>query len=183
MVAVRLLLAGRGGSASSPVTSPNAASASGASRGDAGTTPETAFYPPVDNAAPPQATNIDPIVRAAAPGRTGRCDPLGANGCLFPFPNDYFTAADEGSDTWRRVHFAVASMPKSSVVLGPPVNPAEWSRNDGFSPDSGHDPHDDVERLPAARLQRSMFLRPGGRVVDVCHGGACGVSIDEGGVH
>ena len=68
------------------------------------------------------------------------CDLLDTAHCLFPFPNDHFTvAAAEGSiqspargGTGRRVNLNALAMPVN--VLGRPVDPAEWNRNDGFTP-------------------------------------------------
>jgi hypothetical protein len=62
------------------------------------------------------------------------CDFLAASRCLLPFPNDYFTRADATSDTGRRVHFARDAMPANNN--GVHIDPAEWNRNDGFSPGS-----------------------------------------------
>jgi hypothetical protein len=38
----------------------------------------------------------------------------------------------------------------------------------------GNDPHEYPRRSKAARLQKSLFLRPGGKIVDVCSGAPCG---------
>ncbi|MGH9186138.1 MAG: hypothetical protein ACRD0U_10045 [Acidimicrobiales bacterium] len=65
---------------------------------------------------------------------TGRCDPLDPSRCLLPFPNDLFTTADPSTDTGRRVALDLLSMPRN--LLGKPVDPTEWNRNDGFSPGS-----------------------------------------------
>jgi hypothetical protein len=35
------------------------------------------------------------------------------------------------------------------------------------------DPHEDVRNTPAARVQKSDFLAPGGTIVDVCGGQPC----------
>jgi hypothetical protein len=40
-------------------------------------------------------------------------------------------------------------------------------------PREGEDPHELPRRTPAARVQKSEFLRPGGRIVDVCDGAPC----------
>ena len=81
-----------------------------------------------------------------APGLTDaqRCDPIDPSLCMFPFPNDHFTAADPLSATGRRINFNVLSMPRNggdqqgtgnpSGGAGKPVDPTEWNRNDGFSP-------------------------------------------------
>lgn len=61
-----------------------------------------------------------------------RCDPIDPRHCLFPFPSDFFTAADADSPTGLRVNLARESMPAN--VAGVKVDPTEWNRNDGFSP-------------------------------------------------
>ncbi|MGH9274801.1 MAG: hypothetical protein ACRDZU_09155, partial [Acidimicrobiales bacterium] len=63
-----------------------------------------------------------------------RCDDLDPAACLLPFPNDAFTGADPTMATGRRVNLNLASTPRN--VLGKPVDPTEWNRNDGFSPGS-----------------------------------------------
>jgi hypothetical protein len=40
-------------------------------------------------------------------------------------------------------------------------------------PREGQDPHEYPRRSKAARIQKSEFLRPGGRIVDVCGGAPC----------
>jgi hypothetical protein len=75
------------------------------------------------------------VPRMAAPAPVRRpCDPLDRALCLLPFPNDRFTRADPTSATGRRVHFLPIEMPRS--ILGKPIDPTEWNRNDGFSPAS-----------------------------------------------
>jgi hypothetical protein len=69
---------------------------------------------------------------ADSPESTGRCDPLDPSVCLYPWPNDYFTVADPSTDTGRRLNLDPASMPKNRS--GVPINPADYNRNDGFSP-------------------------------------------------
>ncbi|MFF5077441.1 hypothetical protein ACFY36_10340 [Actinoplanes sp. NPDC000266] len=51
---------------------------------------------------------------------------------LLPFPSDRFTVADRSSPTGRRVHFAGGALPAN--VAGKHIDPAEWNRQDGFSP-------------------------------------------------
>jgi hypothetical protein len=63
-----------------------------------------------------------------------RCDVTVAIECLMPFPNDFYTVADRTTPTGRRVHIDPASM--NANASGVRVNPAEWNRNDGFSPGS-----------------------------------------------
>ena len=60
-----------------------------------------------------------------------RCDPI-ADGCLLPFPNDYFTEADDSTPTGRRVALARDSMPANAE--GVHMDPTHWNELDGFSP-------------------------------------------------
>ncbi|MEO8601844.1 MAG: hypothetical protein ABI629_04640 [bacterium] len=60
------------------------------------------------------------------------CDFLDTSECLFPFPSDYLSTADASTDSGRRVHFAVASMPRN--VSNTPIEPSDYNLNDGFSP-------------------------------------------------
>lgn len=62
------------------------------------------------------------------------CDATDPAHCLLPFPNDRFTRADATTDTGLRIDFLHAEMPRS--IAGKPIDPAEWNRNDGFSPGS-----------------------------------------------
>jgi hypothetical protein len=59
------------------------------------------------------------------------CDFLDRSRCLFPFPNDYFTADDASTPTRRRVRFQRRAMPAN--VRGVHVDPARWNVLDGFS--------------------------------------------------
>ncbi|HMF03610.1 MAG TPA: hypothetical protein VKH17_02260, partial [Acidimicrobiia bacterium] len=68
-----------------------------------------------------------PAQPPAAPEAHGACDPLDTAKCLYPFPNDYFTARDRSTDTGRRVDFSPDSMPRN--VAGAPIDPTEWNRN------------------------------------------------------
>lgn len=68
------------------------------------------------------------------------CDPLDPAHCLLPFPSNHFTQAAapgsvqsiEAGGTGLQVNFQLLQMPRN--ILGKPVSPAEWNRNDGFSP-------------------------------------------------
>ncbi|MFF5295883.1 hypothetical protein [Paractinoplanes globisporus] len=51
---------------------------------------------------------------------------------LLPFPSDRFTVPDRSSATGRRVHFPADALPAN--VAGKHIDPAEWNRQDGFSP-------------------------------------------------
>jgi hypothetical protein len=89
--------------------------------------------------------------QADQPDASGSCDFLDPAKCLYPFPNDYFTVRDRSTDTGRRVELAAESMPRNAA--GVPVDPAEWNRNDGFSPGSPvitFVPGLDLERTGAA---------------------------------
>jgi hypothetical protein len=70
-------------------------------------------------------TGAVPSVAAVA------ADPPPISG-LLPFPSDRFTVADRSSPTGRRVHFPADSLPAN--VTGTHIDPAEWNRQDGFSP-------------------------------------------------
>ena len=62
------------------------------------------------------------------------CDFLDPSECLYPFPNDRYTAADASSTTGRRVNFNALAMPRN--IAQKPADTAELNRNDGFSPGS-----------------------------------------------
>jgi hypothetical protein len=51
---------------------------------------------------------------------------------LLPFPSDRFTVPDRTSPTGRRVHFEADALPAN--LAGKHIDPAEWNRQDGFSP-------------------------------------------------
>lgn len=61
-----------------------------------------------------------------------RCDPIGGEHCLLPFPNDHFTETDGDTPTGRRVAFDPASMPVNADGVG--IDPTHWNDLDGFSP-------------------------------------------------
>ncbi len=60
------------------------------------------------------------------------CNPLDPRHCLLPFPSDFFSVEDAGTDTGRRVSIATAITPAN--ISGERVDMTEWNRNDGFSP-------------------------------------------------
>ncbi|TJY64722.1 hypothetical protein E4T66_00280 [Sinimarinibacterium sp. CAU 1509] len=86
---------------------------------------------PGSGGVPEPQVSIDDEVGAAA-NTADRCDPINPEYCMFPWPNDHFTVADDASDTGRRLNLQLASMPRN--VLLKPLIPDEWNRNDGFSP-------------------------------------------------
>ena len=59
------------------------------------------------------------------------CEQLDDADCLFPFPSDYLTVADGTTDSGRRVHFAVDTMPRNNQNI--PIEPSDYNWNDGFS--------------------------------------------------
>lgn len=85
----------------------------------------------VDNTPPPEQPSLDTQVLADVP-TSSYCDFLNREYCTFPFPNDFFTVEDKTTDTGRRINFSILAMPKN--ILGKPIDPTEWNRNDGFSP-------------------------------------------------
>ena len=75
------------------------------------------------------------IAAVALPGTAlaARCDGVPTKGCLLPFPNDATqTKADKRTPTGRRVALTSDELPVNKD--GAKTNPAEWNRNDGFSP-------------------------------------------------
>ena len=91
--------------------------------------------------------------RSANPTVPVPCDFLDTSDCLFPFPSDYLTVADPSTDTGRRVHFAVASMPRNVSMT--PIEPSDYNLNDGFSPGASillHVPGVDLAMTGAAPI-------------------------------
>lgn len=82
--------------------------------------------PPVAPEPPPP-----PPISIATPN-ADRCEMLDADNCMFPWPSDVFTVADDSMDTGKRVNLNQDSMPANK--RGDRVDPTEWNRNDGFSP-------------------------------------------------
>lgn len=70
------------------------------------------------------------------------CDPLDTTNCLLPFPSDAYTTSDDAGTsstssakaTGRRVALPDAGMPSNAD--GTRIDPTEWNRNDGFSPNT-----------------------------------------------
>ena len=61
-----------------------------------------------------------------------RCEILDQANCMFPWPSSAFTVEDDSTVTGRRVNLNQASLPANKQ--GVRVDPAQWNRNDGFSP-------------------------------------------------
>jgi hypothetical protein len=60
------------------------------------------------------------------------CDPLAPSYCGFPFPNDYFTVADESTQTGLRLALPEEAMPPNR--FNQRSNPDAFNEMDGFSP-------------------------------------------------
>lgn len=86
---------------------------------------------PVDNSPPPPAASLDSAVLQDVPTMAA-CDFLNREYCQFPWPNNFFTVADATTDTGLRVALDPLQMPRN--VAGLALSPADWNRNDGFSP-------------------------------------------------
>jgi hypothetical protein len=81
------------------------------------------------------------------------CDITQPDQCLFPFPNDFFSVADERTDTGRRIAFDPGAMPENTAQ--DPFDVTEHNRNDGFSPGPvllAHVPDVDLQRTGAAPI-------------------------------
>ena len=76
------------------------------------------------------ALTLIPAGGAAASG----CDPLDGRSCILPFPSNFNTVAQKGSDTGLRLNFSASQFPKN--VKGKSGFAPELNRNDGFSPGS-----------------------------------------------
>lgn len=102
---------------------------------------------PVDNSPPPAAASLDSSVLQDLLS-FDRCDFLNREYCMFPWPNNWFTTADSSTDTGLRINLSPLSMP--SNVLGKPLDPSDWNRNDGFSPGQAI-----LVRIPGLDLART----------------------------
>jgi len=73
------------------------------------------------------------VDEALANSATG-CEELDLSHCILPFPSNRYTVADETTPTGRRV-----AIPAEGLIVnakGIFIDPNEWNRNDGFSPNS-----------------------------------------------
>ncbi len=75
----------------------------------------------------PADADLVAAITDALEGAPEGCDPLDTRHCLLPFPSNA-TLRD------GRVAFPAAGMPVN--VDGTAINPTEWNRNDGFSPNT-----------------------------------------------
>ncbi|MFM8562324.1 MAG: hypothetical protein ACKOCE_00350 [Acidimicrobiia bacterium] len=96
---------------------------------DSPATQPPATEPATLEPAPPELVSAIEATIDAAPS----CDPIAPDLCLLPFPSDFYTVADD-TPTGRRVAFPADGMPANSS--GVAIDPSEWNRNDGFSPNS-----------------------------------------------
>jgi hypothetical protein len=87
----------------------------------------------------------------------------------------YRPVLDPGRSPWTRFQLIppIGRFPfKGSAIVmwdsGTPAPPITNTPNR-----AGDDPHDNVRATPAARVQKSEFLKVRGRVVDVCGGAPC----------
>ncbi|MBA3980506.1 MAG: hypothetical protein C0462_07875 [Alcanivorax sp.] len=96
------------------------------------------------------------------PAEAAYCDQLISSHCLYPFPSNHYTLADDSSVTGLRIHLQAQALPvaQPTGVPGLPtesaaMDPAEWNRNDGFSPGAmllAHFPGIDLEQTGAVTL-------------------------------
>lgn len=101
------------------------------------------------------ATNPNPL----DPSRHPDVDPLFGIPRIGSFPHHGSAIIYYDSGPPRPGDEGVVAPPTGNV----PPRPPEY----------GRDPHSDPRSDPAARVQKSEFLRIGGKVVDVCDGGPC----------
>ncbi|MEQ8842381.1 MAG: hypothetical protein RIB98_15455 [Acidimicrobiales bacterium] len=77
-------------------------------------------------------TTTTPPSTAVDVAEAGACDPVDGAACLLPWPNDRFTAPDDGTVTGLRIDFPADATPANAD--GVHIGVDEWNRNDGFSP-------------------------------------------------
>jgi hypothetical protein len=73
---------------------------------------------------------VDEVLSASPTG----CDELDVSQCVLPFPSNRYTVADATTPTGRRVAIPADGLPKNATGIS--IDPSEWNRNDGFSPNS-----------------------------------------------
>ena len=121
------MLAACSSGADQAVTAPTAATSTSTATSTATSTTAAAARPEIadDPATTEQLAAIDD---------GASCDALDTRSCLLPYPSNFFTTADAATDTGLRVAFPAGGMPANAG--GTNVDPSEWNRNDGFSPNS-----------------------------------------------
>lgn len=63
------------------------------------------------------------------------CDPMDTELCALPYPSNYFTVADDSTETGLRVNFWEHSLPGN--IDDVPFDPTRWNAFDGFSVSGG----------------------------------------------
>jgi len=129
LVSAALLLAACSGGSDSSTTQPAAVETTSAAVETTGPDDTSAANMPTDA----DAATVAAVQAAVDAGGEG-CDPLDTARCLLPFPSNAFTVADPLTSTGLRVALPANGMPVNAS--GVAVDPAEWNRNDGFSPNS-----------------------------------------------
>ncbi len=119
-----LVAACSGGGESTATTSTTAISSPTTSDSAA---PTTSSAPTSTTGPRPADPDMLAAIDAALDGAPQGCDPLDTRRCLLPFPSDAYRA--EG-----RVALPEEGMPVN--VDGAGIDPTEWNRNDGFSPNT-----------------------------------------------
>lgn len=69
--------------------------------------------------------------------------------CMSPFPNDFYTLADQTTGSGRRINFSREAMPFNAA--GQQVDPTPFNAADGFSPGQGI-----VVRVPGLETQEAF---------------------------
>ncbi|MBO2448992.1 hypothetical protein J4573_17955 [Actinomadura barringtoniae] len=98
--------------------------------------------------APPAAQAVQASAAAGASAADHVCDPADTAACMLPFPNNWFTVADSGTATGRRVNLSPLATPRAVGAV--PIDPKEWNRSDGFSPGSAM-----LTRVPGLDLAKT----------------------------
>lgn len=96
------------------------------------------------------------------PAEAEFCDQTLAGHCIYPFPNNYYTVADNSTPTGLRVNLNTYGLPVAQTNIVPdlqpfagPMDPTQWNRNDGFSPGAlllAHFPGVDLEQTGAVGI-------------------------------
>ena len=84
------------------------------------------------DASPRSDGGADAAFDAGALGPKG-CDPMAPSYCAFPFPNDFWTRADENTPTGLRLDLPEVIMPQTRVT-NIRSDPGAFNEADGFSP-------------------------------------------------
>ncbi|MEQ9163792.1 MAG: hypothetical protein RLN74_13860, partial [Ilumatobacter fluminis] len=122
----------------STTVAPPTTEAGGSTDTTSDTTTATTTAPPTTEPSGPSPSPADAdlvaAIQADLDGAPAGCDPLDPRQCVFPYPSNATTVGDDTSATGVRVAFPTDGLPANSE--GVHIDPAEWNRNDGFSPNS-----------------------------------------------